>query len=230
MTDTLHFSGFRLPADSNPPINNIPALMSSPSKRGQSFNRPPPLDGDEQIIKYIHKKFRSPTSSPCSDTSNKPVIKKVNISSPAPQASCAPCSVIQQRRSVIVRRGDNPVIPVSPPEPSPEKTTIEIEFMNIKSEDEELGDYGEDSVVTLSLNVLELENLFTHEERKYFGHSLSQFVGSWQEVHFGEEFMTMYTNFCQYRAMLPSKFISCISRAIRWAITLIYRIFNFNIT
>ena len=198
----------------------MPALMSSPSKRRQSFNvprvaDPPQLNGDEQIIKYIHKKFRSPASSPGSDKSDsmiKPVIKKVNISSPAPRNSSTPCSVIQQRRSVIVRRGgDIPVTPASPPE----TTTIEIEFENIKCEDEDFEDYGENNVVKLSLNVVELENLFTNEEKKYFSHSLGQFVGSWQAIHFGEQIVNMYVSFCQNKGTLPFKFISFLSCATR---------------
>ena len=202
-------------SETNPPIPNMPALMSAPSIRRQSFNAPrvadpPQLSGDEQIIKYIHKKFSSPASSPGSDKSDSMIIKKVNISSPAPLSS-TPCSVIQQRRSVIVRRGDTPAIPPSPPE----TTTIEIEFENIKCEDEDYEDYGENNVVKLSLNVVELENLFTHEERKYFSHSLGQFVGSWQSIHFGEQFMNMYVSFCQNKGMLPFKFISFISCALR---------------
>ena len=204
-------------SDTNPPINGIPALMSSPSLRRQPFNipkveDPPKLSGDEQIIKYIHKKFRSPVSSPGSDSSgSRPMIKKVNISSAAPVPSSTPCSVIQQRRSVIVRRGDTSATPAIPAE----TTTIEIEFENIKSEDEDFGDYGENNVVKLSLNVAELENLFTHEERKYFSHSLSQFVGAWKAIDFGEQFMNMYVSFCQNKGMLPIKFISFISCALR---------------
>ena len=205
-------------SESNPPINHITALMSSPLKRRQSFNvprvsDPPQLNGDEQIIKYIHKKLRSPVSCPGSDTRNSlgPVIKKVKIFSPAPRHSSTPCSVIQQRRSVIVRRGDTPITPAS----STETTTIEIEFENIKCEEEDFEDYGENNVLKLSLNVVELENLFTLEERKYFGHSLGQFVGSWQAIHFGEQFMNMYVSFCQNKGMLPFKFISFISSALR---------------
>ena len=212
-----HFSGFPQLSDTNPAINDIPALMSAPSIRRQTFNIPKAedilqLNGDEQIIKYIHKKFRSPVSSPGSDSSiSRPMIKKVNISSPAPAPSSAPCSVIQQRRSVIVRRGDTPTTPAI----TPETTTIEIEFENIKSEDEEFDEYGENNVVKLSLNVVELENLFTHEERKYFSHSLNQFVGSWKAIDFGEQFMNMYVSFCQNKGMLPIKFISFISCALR---------------
>ena len=213
-------------SESNIPIDNIPILNQSPSKikRPLNFPRvsdPPHLDEDEQIIKYIHKKFRSPGASPGSDSSvlsyngNNPVIKKVNISSPAPLPSSSPCSVIQQRKSVIVRRGDTPTTPINPPE----TTTIEIEFENLKSQyEEDLEDYyiGENnSVVKLSLNIVELENLFTHEERKYFSQSLSQFVNSWQAIHFGEQFMSMYTSFCQNKGMLPFKFISFISSALR---------------
>ena len=206
-------------SESNPPVNHITALASSPSTRRQSFNvprvsDPSQLNGDEQIIKYIHKKFRSPALSPGSDKSDsmiKPVIKKVNISSPVPHDSSTPCSVIQQRRSVIVRRGDTPASPASPQE----TTTIEIEFENIKCEDEDFEDYGENNVVKLSLNVVELENLFTHEEKKYFSHSLRQFVGSWQAIHFGEELMNMYVSFCQNKGMLPFKFISILFCAMR---------------
>ena len=198
-------------SESNPPIPTMPALMSSPSKRRQSFNvprvaDPPQLNGDEQIIKYIHKKFRSTVLSPSSDTSNsiKPLIKKVNISSPGPRTSSTPCSV-------IVRRGDIPLSPAFPPE----TTTLEIEFEDIKPEDEDFEDYGENNVVKLSLNVVELENLFTHEEKKYFSHNLRQFVGSWQAIHLGEQLMNMYVSFCQNKGMLPFKFISLMSCAAR---------------
>ena len=209
-------SGYRLSTEPNLPTDNIPVLDPSPSKRRRPFNLPrgpdpPQLDEDEQIIKYIHKKFRSPAASPGSDSSsdNNPVIKRVNISSPAP-LHATPCSVIQQRRSVIVRRGNNPIIPINPPN----TTTIEIEFENLKDK-EDLEDYGENSVVKLSLNIAELENLFTHEERKYFSHSLSQFVNTLQAVHLGEQLMNMYTSFCQNREILPVKFISFISSALR---------------
>ena len=198
-------------SETNLPIPNMPALMPSPLKRRQSFNvprvtDPPQLNGDEQIIKYIHKKFRSTALSPSSDTSNsiKPVIKKVNISSPGPRTSSTPCSV-------IVRRGDIPLTPAFPPE----TTTLEIEFEDIKPEDEDFEDYGENNVVKLSLNVVELENLFTHEEKKYFSHSLGQFVGSWQAIHFGEQIVNMYVSFCQNKGTLPFKFISFLSCATR---------------
>ena len=204
-------------SDSYPATNDFPTFMSSPSKRRQPFNiskfeDPPLLSEDEQIIKYIHKKFRSPVSSPGSDSSSsRPMIRKVNISSPAALPSSTPCSVIQQRRSVIVRRGDAPASPVNPAD----TTTIEIEFENIKSENEDFDDYGENNVLKLSLNVVELENIFTHEERKYFGHSLSHFVGSWRSINFGETIINMYVNFCQNKGMLPSKFISLQSSALR---------------
>ena len=111
-----------------------------------------------------------------------------------------------------MRRGDNPAIPINPPE----TTTIEIEFENLNSTDkEDLEDYGEKTVVKLSLNIVELENLFTHEERKYFSHSLSQFVNTWQAIHFGEQFMNIYTSFCQNKEILPLKFISIMSCALR---------------
>ena len=211
-------SGYRLSSEPNLPTDNIPVLDPSPSIRRRPFNLPrgpdpPQLDEDEQIITYVHKKFRSPEASPGSDCSsgNNPVIKRVNISSPAP-LHATPCSVIQQRRSVIVRRGDNPAIPINPPE----TTTIEIEFENLNSTDkEDLEDYGEKTVVKLSLNIVELENLFTHEERKYFSHSLSQFVNTWQAIHFGEQFMNIYTSFCQNKEILPLKFISIMSCALR---------------
>ena len=203
-------------SEPNLPIDNIPVLHPSHSKRRHLFNLPrgpdpPQLDDDELIIKYIHKKFRSPAACSDSISGNTPVIKRVNISSPAPLHT-TPCSVIQQRRSVIVRRGENTAIPINPPE----TTTVEIEFENLNSEDEEkLDDYGENNVVKLSLNIVDLENLFTHEERKYFSHSLGQFVNTWQAIHFGEQMITMYTSFCQNKEILPFKFISFISCAVR---------------
>ena len=208
-------------SDSNPATNDFPTFMSSPPKRRQPFNIPkfedPPLFSEyEQINKYIHKKFRSTVSSPDSDSSrSRHMIRKVKISGPADLPSSNPCSLIQQRRSVIVRRGDTSDTPATPVNPA-DTTTIEIEFENINSEDEAFDDYGENNdVLKLSLNVVELENIFTHEERKYFDHSLSQFVGSWRSIHFGEKIINMYVNFCQNKGMIPSKFISFQSSAKR---------------
>ena len=117
----------------------------------------------------------------------------------------------------MIIRGDETAITPFTPASTPETTTIEIKFENIKCDDEDFEDYGENNgnVVKLSLNVVEVENLFTHEEEKYFSHSLGQFVGSWHAIHLGEQLMNMYVTFCQNKEMLPSKFISFMSRALR---------------
>ena len=137
------------------------------------------------------------------------MIKTVNISSPAARP-------VTQRRSVIVRREETRVLAPDPVTHA-ENTTIEIEFEdNIKSENEDFSEEtDENNSVKLSLNVAELENLFTLEEKKYFAHSLSQFVGAWKSVSFGEKFINMYTSFCQNKGMLPYEFLKLINSALR---------------
>ena len=167
---------------------------------------------EDEILYYIHKKFQKTIS--VSDlkpnvTKHPSIIRSVKISngpknnsntfgSGATNVSSTPVSVIQQRKSVIVKRTEN----FTPVEKGP---IVEIEFNeNLDNEPK-----------TLSLNMLELENLFTFEEENYFQHTQSKFVNCLKEIPFGEVMMQEYISFSHHQRSLSMGFMKMISSVLK---------------
>ena len=63
----------------------------------------------------------------------------------------------------------------------------------------------------ISLNVEELENLFTQEEENFFQHSLANFANCWRAVPQGSEVMTVYCAFCQNPQPLSPRFMKLLT-------------------
>ena len=102
-----------------------------------------------------------------------------------------------------MRREDALVTPASP-----QTASLQIQYEDPMNTEPDTA-----SVVTVSLNVAEIENLFSIEEGKYFEHSLGHFVRAWTAISLGEKFMNMYTIFCRKRFELSPKFFGWISSA-----------------
>ena len=171
---------------------------------------------EDEILYYIHKKFQKTIS--VSDlkpnvTKHPSIIRSVKISngpknnsntfgSGATNVSSTPVSVIQQRKSVIVKRTEN----FTPVEKGP---IVEIEF------NENLDNDFDNEPKTLSLNMLELENLFTFEEENYFQHTQSKFVNCLKEIPFGEGMMQEYISFSYHQHPLSMGFMKMISSVLK---------------
>ena len=107
---------------------------------------------DDIILHYIHKKFRSNDLHTKDTVEDGGVIRGVKIRN-SPGSSVG---TMAERKSVIVRREDA-------------RTELEIEFeMQSRS--------NQTDQIKISLNVEQLEILFTMEEENFFHKSLDQFT------------------------------------------------------
>ena len=73
--------------------------------------------------------------------------------------------------------------------------------------------------VVISLQIGEIENIFTLEEDRYFDKSLRDFTEKWRSVPFGEEMMGEYNKFSETRQILSTKFFLLINSQLRFVIT-----------
>ena len=152
---------------------------------------------DGIILHYIHKKFRvndvlqqrtwlrPETEGEEDSASGGGVIRTVKIKT-SRQSEPSPCKsnggLAPVRKSVIVRR---------------EEAGAELEIQTDQ--------------MMISLNVEELENLFTQEEENFFQHSLAQFTSCWRAVPQGSEVMTVYSAFCQSPKPLSPRFMKLLT-------------------
>ena len=67
----------------------------------------------------------------------------------------------------------------------------------------------------ISLNVEQLENLFTQEEENFFQHSLDNFGSCWRAIPQGSEVMTVYSAFCQNPKPLSPRFMKLLTGQLR---------------
>ena len=136
------------------------------------------MSDDDIILHYLHKKFRSPDLLTKESHNTSGVIRTVKIKNPLEEATSSQCLVSQPvRKSVIVRRQDA-------------RTEMEIEVeMNSGS--------NETNQFKISLNVQDLEILFTSEEEKFFQNTFQHFASCWHSIPQGTELISMYSVFCQ---------------------------------
>ena len=73
--------------------------------------------------------------------------------------------------------------------------------------------------IVISLQIREIENIFTLEEDRYFDNSLRDFTEKWRSVPFGEEMMGEYNKFSETRQILSTKFFLLINSQLRFVIT-----------
>ena len=99
------------------------------------------------------------------------------------------------------------------PEPKLEASVNDDE--HIEEEDNE----KEVKEVVISLQIGEIENIFTLEEDRYFDKSLQDFTEKWRSVPFGEEMMGEYNKFSETRQILSTKFFLLINSQLRFVIT-----------
>ena len=150
---------------------------------------------DEIILKYIHKKFRVNDVLQQRKEDSGGVIRTVKIKNSRDPPVIAPPwdssggpECGPARKSVIVRRDEA-------------RTELEIQT----------------DQMMISLNVEQLENLFTQEEDNFFQLSLANFCRNWQAISQGSEVMTIYCAFCQNPKPLSARFMKLLIGQLRLA-------------
>ena len=69
-------------------------------------------------------------------------------------------------------------------------------------------------IITLDIN--QIENLYTIEEGFYLNKICSGFDENWQNICFGEEMMSHFVNFCHRRFMLPPRFLQIVEKCCKY--------------
>ena len=87
--------------------------------------------------------------------------------------------------------------------------------LDVKYKNEEYGKQEKEQEILISLNIDEIENMFTIEEEKYFENSLADFTEKWRAIPFGEEMMSHFMKFCETRHTLSTKFFMLINNQLR---------------
>jgi len=160
----------------------------------------PPTE-DVQIMKYTHKKFRKSRPDMSLIINNSCFIKKIKFANAPEKTNVDKLNLRAIRKSVIVRRG--------PPKP---QLNLEI---HINEHIEEKENIGTDENLVLSLNIAEIENMFTIEEERYLGKCVGDFTERWQEIPFGEEFVSEFVTFSDKRQTLSQTFFPVVNSRFR---------------
>jgi len=166
------------------------------------------LSADDLVLKYIHKKFNKiekkdiATNNPYLDTRHS--IKKITIYNKSENVPYQQSSVISQpfRKSVIVKRTE-----VEP--------QIQIELQLKKEPQTEGQNRCQANEFVVSLNIGDIENIFTMEEGIYFENVRGIFEQKWNAIPFGEEMMNHYIGFCKQRHNLPPRFFQLINNQLQ---------------
>ena len=67
----------------------------------------------------------------------------------------------------------------------------------------------------ISLNIEEIENIYTMEEATYFDKVQAVFKDKWNAIPLGEEMMWHYIEFCKTRHFLPPRFFQLINGQLK---------------
>ena len=94
------------------------------------------------------------------------------------------------------------------------KPRIQID-VKCREENPEDDGHEQEKEILISLNIDEIENIFTMEEEKYFENSLAVFNEKWRAIPFGEEMMSHFMKFCETRHTLSPKFFMLINSQLR---------------
>ena len=95
------------------------------------------------------------------------------------------------------------------------KPQLEIEFQLQKQKVEENKCIGQMNEFIVSLNIEEIENMYTMEEATYFDKVLGVFDKKWNAIPFGEEMMWHFMKFCKTRHDLPPIFFQLIDSQLK---------------
>ena len=96
------------------------------------------------------------------------------------------------RKSVIVKRPD-------------------LEYT--QSAAEELTDDPAINNLILTLDINELEFMYTKEEDAYVGQLCTNFKNHWSSINYGEEIMSSYVALCIKRQMLPARYMKLVENS-----------------
>ena len=107
------------------------------------------------------------------------------------------------RKSVIVRREQ--AVVVAEPE-------IQIQ---VQLKDGNLAEGPNPSEIIFSLNIEELENIFTVEEGNYFDNLRADFDQKWNTIPLGEDIMSHLINLCKKKHRLPARFFQFINNRMK---------------
>ena len=88
---------------------------------------------------------------------------------------------------------------------------IQIE-LQLKNEGQ---DRCQDSDFVVSLNIGEIENIYSVEEGLYFDNVRAVFDQKWNTIPFGEEMMSHFIGFCKQRHQLPARFFQLINNQLQ---------------
>ena len=97
------------------------------------------------------------------------------------------------RKSVIVKR-----------EEAESEIKLEVQLKKESNVESRIHCKAADFVV--SLDIKEIENMYTVEEGKYFENLRTSFYQKWNMIPLGEEMMSLIIKFCRQRYQLPSRF------------------------
>ena len=67
----------------------------------------------------------------------------------------------------------------------------------------------------VSLNIGDIENIFTMEEGIYFENVRAVFEQKWNAIPFGEEMMNHFIGFCKQRHNLPTRFFQLVNNQLQ---------------
>jgi len=172
----------------------LTSVVKSPL-RGKGF--PPPEE--DQLMKYTHKKFRKVHSDQSLNIDENCVVQKSRITKVVNKTTeerpVDRANLRAIRKSVIVRRN-----------------TLEPK-LKLKNHVKEIRGAAENP--DISLNVDEIENIFTVEEGNYLKISFHRFKQKWHQFSFGEELLSELTQFSETRQILATKFSILINSQLR---------------
>ena len=109
---------------------------------------------------------------------------------------------VYSRKSVIVKRK------VVEPQ-------IQIELQLKKESQAEGQNSCQTNEFVVSLNIGDIENIFTMEEGIYFENVRAVFEQKWNAIPFGEEMMNHFIGFCKQRHNLPARFFQLVNNQLQ---------------
>ena len=95
------------------------------------------------------------------------------------------------------------------------KPQIDIEVQLKKEKVKEDDFRSKANELVISLNIEEIENIYTMEEATYFDKVQAVFKDKWNAIPLGEEMMWHYIEFCKTRHFLPPRFFQLINGQLK---------------
>ena len=95
------------------------------------------------------------------------------------------------------------------------KPQIDIEVQLKKEKVKEDDFRSKANELIISVNIEEIENIYTMEEATYFDKVQAVFNEKWNAIPFGEEMMRHYIEFCKTKHVLPPRFFQLINGQLK---------------